>query len=150
MGKKVCNNFPHDAIQACGQSPSPGPSPTPPSSCPYLISKNWYSYVCSPKTVASATAEDIACLQLPDPQTGNTGTMECPGGKTISCFVYASYGNVAGSCDECNKKQKCGTCQDCVWKDRCSFAEGGCFGNCIDCFGEVCDPQSPKEPGCAV
>jgi len=120
------------------------------ATCPYLITTNSYSYVCDPKVVAAASVDDFACLQLPDPRTGESGTLTCKSGKAISCFVYASYGNVAGSCDEVNKKQSCGSCQDCVWKDRCGYKSGGCFGNFVDCFGEVCDPPSSSTPGCAA
>jgi len=131
---------------------------------PYLISQNNYSYVCSVAKASSAVVEDLACMQY-DSGTGaylttsgtsvsdqdaSTSVLTCPNGGSIQCFVYASYGNVAGSCYECQNKQGCGTCQDCVWKDRCGYQAGGCFGNCIDCFGETCDPPGSASPGCAA
>mmetsp|Transcript_120333 Transcript_120333/g.300179 ORF Transcript_120333/g.300179 Transcript_120333/m.300179 type:complete len:214 (+) Transcript_120333:137-778(+) len=117
-------------------------------SCPYLITRNPNSYVCDPQSVARAGFFNIKCKEPYLDQTSMTLT--CPGNMTISCFIYASYGDVAGSCWECHRKQQCGTCTDCVWKDRCGFSTGGCFNNCVDCFGEVCDGVDYSVPGCAV
>lgn len=162
------------------RSPLPTPVPPPPAPtfapklpapaadqgmCPYLITQNDYSYVCDPATVQAASTEHIACMQ-PDGTDvlPNAGTLKCPqAGTTISCFIYASYGNVAGSCDNVGATSsfKCAdptagqfsgdpnTCKKCVAHD-CGYNSGPCFDNFIDCFGEVCDPGHGAGPGCAA
>mmetsp|Transcript_137338 Transcript_137338/g.347931 ORF Transcript_137338/g.347931 Transcript_137338/m.347931 type:complete len:213 (+) Transcript_137338:67-705(+) len=115
---------------------------------PYLISSNPYSYVCDARLVANTPTSNIACMQPEEPFTD--GTLTCPNGTAISCFIYASYGYVSGSCYECQTGQSCGTCTDCPWRDHCGYSAGPGFNNCVDCFGEVCDGVDYSVPGCAV
>eukprot|EP00443_Scrippsiella_acuminata_P031338 CAMPEP_0115283458 /NCGR_PEP_ID=MMETSP0270-20121206/60386_1 /TAXON_ID=71861 /ORGANISM="Scrippsiella trochoidea, Strain CCMP3099" /LENGTH=190 /DNA_ID=CAMNT_0002700371 /DNA_START=238 /DNA_END=807 /DNA_ORIENTATION=- len=116
-------------------------------SCPYLITSNPYSYVCDAQTVANTPSDHLACLQ-PDPETA--GTLSCPGNTTISCFIFASFGDVSGSCAECEQSVGCRACETCMWKDRCSYSTGGCFNNCVDCWGEGCYLKDPTTPLCAA
>jgi len=154
--------------------PMPSPVPSTPApefafpGCPSLITRNTAAYVCDPATVKAATTAQFACM-VPD-GTGklpNSGTLKCPAGKKISCFVLASYGNVAGSCDIVSavSSTKCAdpmsgqasgdpnTCQHCV-ANRCGYSSGPCFDNFVDCFGEVCaaplDEQHTAGPSCAA
>eukprot|EP00443_Scrippsiella_acuminata_P024967 CAMPEP_0115261244 /NCGR_PEP_ID=MMETSP0270-20121206/48761_1 /TAXON_ID=71861 /ORGANISM="Scrippsiella trochoidea, Strain CCMP3099" /LENGTH=217 /DNA_ID=CAMNT_0002677121 /DNA_START=8 /DNA_END=659 /DNA_ORIENTATION=- len=114
---------------------------------PYLITSNPHSYVCDAQTVARATTRYLACLQ-PDPETN--GTLACLPGLTISCFVYASFGSVSGSCLELQQGKSCGTCDTCVWQDRCSYSTGGFFNNAVDCWGEGCVGGNSTTPACAA
>merc|ERR1712205_95103 len=69
--------------------------------------------------------------------------LTCPEGETIKCFIYASYGNVAGSCTECVESQSCGTCQDCTAKDRCGYASNiGCAAYFPEKLGAACVGQN--------
>mmetsp|Transcript_5298 Transcript_5298/g.13075 ORF Transcript_5298/g.13075 Transcript_5298/m.13075 type:complete len:213 (+) Transcript_5298:90-728(+) len=114
---------------------------------PYLITSNPYSYVCDAQTVANTPTQHLACLQ-PDPE--NNGTLTCQPNLTISCFVFASFGSISGSCLELQEDNSCGACDACVWKDRCSYSTGGCFNNAVDCWGEGCMSDDPTTPACAT
>lgn len=125
------------------------------STCPYILSQNSYSYVCSAAKVMEASldtsgAYSFACMQ-PNDDTASvrSGSLACDSGSTIECIIYGAYGNVAGSCDECTSGQSCGTCQDCTAKDRCGYSDYGCYGNCVDCFGTPCDSMDGSgSPAC--
>lgn len=144
-----------------GPSPSPPPGPSSGPKCPYLLTQNNASYMCSVDDVMAASNDtskySFGCSQqfyygaarVLD-RRAQADALKCPDGKTIKCFIHASYGNVAGSCGECQMNQKCGTCQDCTAKDKCGYSSYGCFGNCVDCFGETCDPPGSGNPGCSA
>jgi len=151
------------SVGACsGPQPTPTPAPTSGPTCPYLLTKNAYSYVCSVDAVVAASNDtdkySFGCSQqfyfgaarILDARASIDAGLTCPLGQTIQCFIYASYGNVAGSCSECETNQKCGSCQDCTAKEKCGYSDYGCFGNCVDCFGATCDPPGSGDVGCAA
>ena len=159
------------AALASGQSPPAAPTTSLTPNRTYngagggyiYATANNFSYTC-PAT--EPTGRSVSCVVAQYPAGANEGataTVQCPTGEMVSCFLFASYGEVGGSCiapfDLKENPETASwihvpaaviTAANCVGQNSCSFTVGVDSSNLGTINGVSTGVQDLVHPGSKI